>query len=115
MQSVSFGSHFEIEELSKRAFAHKAGKKNSASVVAVLKNTATCIAGSCDKFILSSAEQNPKGQIFPAVLKFIPSADTKGVQETSKVIEGKQYWGSEITSFMRSIDKEWLKFNVKKP
>lgn len=115
MQSVSFGSHFEIEELSKKAFAHKAGKKNSASVVAVLKNTATCMAGTFDKFVLSSVEQNPKGQMFPAVLKFIPSSDTKGIQEASKVIEGKEYWGSEITSFMRNIDKEWLKFNVKKP
>lgn len=113
MQNVSFGSHFEVDDLSKMAFNHKTGKKYSRSAMQYLKETAHMTAGQGDKFVLVSDAKNAKGQLLPAVLKFIPSGESQGVNEATKVISNQPGWGSQITAFMRQMHDAWSKSNVR--
>lgn len=110
MRCVSFGSRFEVEEMSKKLFAHKTGKSMN-EITEIFKKVASESAGSEDKFVLASVPDNVNGQLLPAILRYIPSADSKGIRQTAALISNKRYWGSEIVDFMSNIAKEWSKSN----
>lgn len=110
MNNISFGSTFNVERSSIKAFNDKVG---SGKLSRKINELASNIAGKEDQFVLESNSEYVNGPMFPASIKYIPSNSSKGMQENVGTVSGKKGWVTEITDFMRKTHAEWLEKNPK--